>query len=353
MSKPASDLREILAGHTVPAAEELVLREEGGVVRCQACAHRCRMQPGRHGVCHVRFNENGELRVPSGYVAGLGADPIEKKPFFHVYPGSNALSFGMVGCNFHCPFCQNWITSQTLRDERAVTSVHPVTVEDLLRLASDHQCRMLISTYNEPLITAEWAATIFRAGAAHGLRGSLVSNGHGTPEVLAYLRPHVDFFKIDLKAFDDETYHRLGGVLQHVLDTIRLAREMGYWVEVVTLVVPGLNDSDEELRQIAHFLVDVSPDIPWHVTAFHPMYQLTDPPATPAETLLRAHAIGTGAGLKFVYAGNLPGQLGDTENTRCPRCHELLIERRGFRVLRNRLKDGACFSCGEVIPGAW
>jgi len=346
-------LRKLLDENTRPAAPELVRDAGEGAVRCLACGHRCRILPGRHGVCHVRFNQGGVLRVPHGYVSSLAVDPIEKKPFYHAYPGARALSFGMLGCNFHCPFCQNWMTSQTLRDAHAVAEPHFVTPEHIVELALEHGCPILTSTYNEPLITSEWAVEVFRLGKQHGLKGSYVSNGHATPEVLEFLRPYVSFMNVDLKAFSDKTYRRLGGTLGNTLETIRLLHRLDFWVEVVTLVVPGLNDSDAELRAIADFVVGVSPHIPWHVTAFHPDYQMTGPGRTPVETLARAYEIGRQSGLLFVYAGNLPGLVGNRENTYCPQCNAELIVRYGFSVRRNALRAGHCPSCGTKIAGLW
>jgi len=346
-------LRKLLAEHTAAAAPELVRDEPEDAVRCLACGHRCRVLKGRHGVCHVRFNRDGELRVPSGYVSSLGMDPIEKKPFYHAYPGMNALSFGMFGCSFHCPFCQNWVTSQTLRDEKALAEPQFVTAERIVELALEHGCPVLSSTYNEPLITSEWAVEIFKLGQPHGMVGSYVSNGNATPEVLEYLRPYVKLYNADLKAFQDKTYRRLGGIRENVLNTIRLLKKLDFWVEIVTLVVPGLNDSDDELKGIADFIADVSPDIPWHVTAFHPDYKFTDPPRTSPDTLLGAYQIGKDAGLRFVYAGNLPGMVGNCEDTSCPSCGELLIERSGFTVRRNHMKGSHCPSCNATIPGVW
>ncbi len=346
-------LRQLLSDNTAPAAPELIRPEAEGAVRCLACGHRCRVLPGRNGVCQVRFNRNGELRVPFGYVAGVAVDPIEKKPFFHAFPGTEALSFGMLGCDLHCAYCQNWVTSQALRDDEAISAPQFVHPERIVQLALRHGCRVLTSTYNEPLITSEWAVEIFRLGKQHGLVGSYVSNGNGTPEVLEYIRPWVDLFKVDLKSFRDKTYRELGGVLENVLKTIRLLRQMDFWVEIVTLIVPGLNDSDQELREIAEFLVGVSPDIPWHVTAFHPDYRMEDTPRTPAATLLRAYEIGKQTGLRYVYAGNLPGAVGDRENTLCPQCGRCVIERRGFYVISNRLQNGCCPDCQTRIPGVW
>jgi len=353
MTPRITPLRKLLADHTAPAAPELVRDQGARTVRCFACGHRCRVKPDRHGVCHVRFNRDGELRVPHGYVSSLAVDPIEKKPFYHAYPGADALSFGMLGCSLHCPFCQNWVTSQTLRDEHAIAEPHFVTPEQVVALALEHRCPVITSTYNEPLITTEWAVEIFKLGQQSGLVGSYVSNGNATPEVLEYIRPYVSLINVDLKAFRDQTYRKLGGVLENTLNTIRLLKKLDFWVEVITLVVPAMNDSDEELTQIADFLVGVSPEIPWHVTAFHPTYRMTDPPRTPVETLLRAYEIGQRAGLQFVYAGNLPGMVADCENTCCPRCHQELIVRHGFYVRRNAIRDSGCPACGMRIPGVW
>ena len=291
--------------------------------------------------------------VPWGYAAGVALDPIEKKPFFHALPGSIALSFGMLGCDYHCSYCQNWITSQALRDPEALAGIEEISAEEIVALAVARRVPVITSTYNEPLITSEWAVEIFRVAKEHGIRCSYVSNGNGTSEVLEYLRPHIDFFKIDLKSFRQGNYRQLGGRLEAVLETIRTVHAMGIWLEVVTLVVPDFNDSDQELHEIAAFLADVSPDIPWHVTAFHDDYRMTDRGTTPAETLRRAAAIGQTEGLRYVYAGNLPGMTGDLEHTRCSHCGMTLIERRGFRIVHNRLQEGACPSCHTVIPGVW
>jgi pyruvate formate lyase activating enzyme len=345
-------LAEALAGHVREG--ELWEPIEGQRIRCYACAHRCPIPEGQAGVCKVRFNRDGKLYVPWGYVAGAHNDPIEKKPFFHVRPGSLALSFGMLGCDLHCPFCQNWVTSQAIRDADAFAPIEPTTPEELVRLAVEAGAETVVSTYNEPLITAEWAVAVFREAHRAGLLTGFVSNANATPEVLEYLRPHLDLYKADLKSFDDGHYRQLGGRLQPILDSIRRIHEMGFWLEVVTLVVPGFNDSDEELGQIAGFLAGVSRDIPWHVTAFHRDYKMTEPASTPAGTLVRAARIGKSAGLRYVYAGNLPGSTGDLENTRCGACGELLVERRGYRILDYRMRAGGqCPACAALAPGRW
>jgi pyruvate formate lyase activating enzyme len=249
--------------------------------------------------------------------------------------------------------CQNWVTSQALRDPSAVARPQEITPKELVRLAREHQARIVTSTYNEPLITSEWAVAVFKEARAAGLVCSYVSNGNGTPEVLDYIKPWVSLYKVDLKSFRDRHYRELGGTLERVLWTIRALHENGFWVEIVTLTIPGFNDSDEELRDIARFLVSVSPDIPWHVTAFHGDYKMTEPENTNVATLRRAAEIGAAEGLRFVYAGNLPGQVGNWENTYCPGCRELLVERHGFRVLRNRVASGRCPKCDRAIPGFW
>jgi len=291
--------------------------------------------------------------VPQGYVSCIAIDPIEKKPFFHAYPGSRALSFGMLGCDFHCSFCQNWLTSQTLRDPLAVSSIQIVTAEEIVDLARRHHTPVITSTYNEPLITTEWAVEIFKRAKSAGLITSYVSNGNGTPEVLDYLQPWIDLYKVDLKSFRQKAYAQMGGVLQNVLETIPSLVKRGKWVEVVTLIVPGINDSDEEFTDMARFIQSVSPDIPWHVTAYHQDYKMTGEESTPLSSLFRAAEIGLKEGLHFVYAGNRPGQTRNFENTYCPSCSELLIERRGFHVIQNRIVDGTCFKCKAGIAGRW
>ena len=327
---------------------------EGKRIRCYACGHCCPIQVGFAGVCKVRFNLDGKLMVPYGYVNGLQCDPIEKKPFFHVLPGARALSFGMLGCDLHCTYCQNWVTSQSLRDSQASLEFHDIEPAEIVSIAVQQKARCIVSTYNEPLITSEWAVAVFSEARKAGLVTGFVSNGNATPQVLKYLRPWVDLFKVDLKSFDDRHYHQLGGRLQPILDSIARVHQMGFWLEVVTLVVPDFNDSQAELQSIAGFLADISPDIPWHVTAFHPAYKMTDPPATSEKTLAHAAEIGRAAGLRFVYAGNIPGRVGELENTRCHKCRALLVERHGYRILQNKLAaDGSCPNCRAPVPGHW
>jgi pyruvate formate lyase activating enzyme len=350
-SPDETTLKNLLTRHTDTGT---LYRDLGnGRLECFACGHRCKIADGRDGICHVRFNRGGELRIPWGYFGAVQLDPIEKKPFFHALPGALAMSFGMLGCDYHCGYCQNWVTSQALRDPEAIAPPEMMTPEDFVAVALDRKATVVTSTYNEPLITSEWAVEIFRLARRYGLVTSYVSNGNGTPEVLDYLRPWVDLFKVDLKGFNDKQYRTLGGVLQNVLDTIKALYEKKFWVEIVTLFVPGFNDSEAEMKDIASFIASISPDIPWHVTAFHSDYKMMDTLDTPARTLLRAVEIGRSSGLHYVYAGNIPGGVRQYENTYCPKCGELLIERRGFRILKNVLDDGRCPKCTTSIPGFW
>ena len=333
---------------------ELYEKLPDGSLRCFACGHRCLIREGRRGICKVRFNREDTLYVPSGYVAALQCDPTEKKPFYHLLPGSYTLTFGMLGCDYHCSFCQNWISSQALRDPAAGVNPMRVAPEQMVGLAKRYGAKLVGSSYNEPLITTEWAVEVFQLAKQAGLKTCYISNGNATREVLEYLRPWCDGYKIDLKSMSDKNYRQLGGVLEHVLDTIKMVYEMGFWLEVVTLIVPGWNDSDEELRKAAEFLASISPDIPWHVTAFHKDYKMTDPDNTPPETLTRAARIGQAAGLRYVYAGNLPGMVGPYEDTFCPTCQLPLIERWGFKILKYRISPGGlCPSCRTKIPGIW
>ncbi len=326
-------------------------------LRCYACGHRCLIREGRRGICKVRFNQDGKLQVPWGYVAALQADPIEKKPFNHVLPGNDALTFGMLGCDFHCDYCQNHISSQALRDpasDIAAGFIQRVSPDQMVDIALRSGSKIIASSYNEPLITSEWAVAIFRKATQSGLKCVYISNGNATPEVLEYLRPYLAAYKIDLKTMQDRQYRKLGGVLDHVLGSIRLAHELGLWVEVVTLVVPNFNDSTDELMDAARFIASVSHDIPWHVTAFHPDYKMTDPPRTSRENLLRAAEIGQEAGLNYVYAGNLAGSVDEYENTYCPQCRTPVVERYGYIIQGYHLTaQGTCPNCGTQIPGVW
>ena len=347
-------LAEVLEVRTAEAAPELIEPISKDRIRCYACGHECPIPEGATGVCKVRFVRDGRLRVPWGYVGGVQCDPIEKKPFFHAHPGALAYSFGMLGCDLHCSYCQNWVTSQALRDPQAGAPPVSATPRALAADATRLGARVVVSTYNEPLITAEWSVAIFKEARAAGLMTGFVSNGNGTERVLNYIRPWIDLYKVDLKSFDDKHYRQLGGRLEPILVTIRRLHEMEVWLEIVTLLIPGFNDSPDELKRLTEFVASVSPFIPWHVTAFHKDYRMSDPANTTAEMLMAAAAIAKSSGLRYVYAGNLPGRVGDLENTRCHNCAALLIERHGYLIRAYRLTaKGACPDCGTRIPGRW
>lgn len=354
LSVKAASLAEVLDEMTAEGAPELTEHLEKNALKCYACGHRCLIKEGKRGICKVRFNEGGHLRVPTNYVAALACDPTEKKPFFHVLPGSDTLTFGMLGCDLHCAYCQNWLTSQALRDDAAVSPPNVVTADRLVAMAKAYGASMVGSSYNEPLITAEWAVEVFQRARPEGFRTAFISNGNATPEVLDYLRPWTDCYKIDLKSMSDKNYRQLGGVVDNILDTVKMVHERGFWEEIVTLVIPGFNDSEDELRRAADFIASVSPDIPWHVTAFHQDYHMHDNANTTAEQLIRACEIGREAGLRYVYAGNLPGRVGRWENTYCPTCDALLVERYGYLIRQmNVTNSGTCPKCFANIPGIW
>ena len=347
-------LAEVLEARTAPAAPELVERLSKDRIRCYACGHECPIPEGAVGVCKVRFVREGQLHVPWGYVGGVQCDPIEKKPFFHAHPGSLAYSFGMLGCDLHCSYCQNWVTSQALRDPAAVSPPIDASPRAIVADARRLEARVVVSTYNEPLITSEWAVEVFKAARAAGLMTAFVSNGNATERVLNYIRPWIELYKVDLKSFDDRHYRQLGGRIEPILFTIRRLHEMGVWLEIVTLLIPGFNSDPDEVRRLTAFIASVSPDIPWHVTAFHKDYRMSDPDNTTPEMLMAAAAIAREAGLRYVYAGNVPGRVGDLENTRCHHCAALLIERHGYLIRSYRVTAaGACPDCGTMIPGRW
>jgi pyruvate formate lyase activating enzyme len=349
-----STLRTLLDERVQEADPRLYEKLENRRVRCFSCGHCCPIPEGQPGVCKVRYNRGGTLYAPWGYVAGTQCDPIEKKPFFHAHPGALAYSFGMLGCDLHCSYCQNWVTSQALRDPSAVSPPLKASPEALVRDALDQGAKVLVSTYNEPLITSEWAVAVFKEARAAGLLTAFVSNGNATPQVLDFIGPWIDLYKVDLKSFDDRHYHELGGRIGPILDSIRRIHGMGLWLEIVTLLIPGFNDSPDELRRLTEFLAGISCDIPWHVTAFHGDYKMTDPRDTRADDLLRAVDIGRQSGLRYIYAGNLPNLVGSWEDTRCPQCGDTVVKRNGYRIEDYRLTpEGRCPRCSAQIPGRW
>ena len=323
---------------------------EGGKVQCRLCAHRCVVAPGKQGICGVRENRDGNLRtLVYGEVVAAHVDPIEKKPLYHFFPGSKALSVATAGCNFRCGFCQNWQISQASRRKGGGIAGEPFAPEDIVRAALDQGCRSISYTYTEPTIFFEYAFDTAKQAGEAGLLNNFVTNGYMTAEALETIRPYLAAANVDLKAFKDETYRTVcGGRLEPVLETIRLMRRLGIWVEVTTLVVPGLNDGTEEITGIARFIASVDPDIPWHLSRFHPDYEYTQAPPTPVATLRAAAEAGRREGLRYIYIGNVPGE---SEDTLCRTCGLVLIRRRGFSVVGNALRDSSCPSCGAVLAG--
>lgn len=326
-------------------------------VRCLACAHTCLIQDGKRGVCKIRFNREGKLQVPWGYVSSIQVDPIEKKPFYHFLAGSDALTFGMLGCNLRCDYCQNWLTSQALREkgtEHLSGIIRRLSSDEIVDFGLQYGAEVVASSYNEPLISSEWARDIFIKAGKAGLKQVYVSNGFATPDVLDYLKPVLQGYKVDLKTMQEDHYRDLGGRLQPVLDSIQYAHKLGLWVEIVTLIVPGFNDSPGELLEIAGFIRSVSHNIPWHVSAFRPDYKMTDKPRTSVAQLLTAVDIGKKQGLNYIYAGNMPGSVGEYENTICHNCESILIDRQGYLIRKYRITaEGTCPDCETRIPGVW
>ncbi len=323
-----------------------------GRVRCRLCAHRCLIPPGGRGVCGVRENRGGILySLVYGRIVSQALDPIEKKPLYHFLPGSLALSVATVGCNLRCDFCQNHVISQYPRENPGSVPGERVSPEAVVRVAEEAGAPVISYTYTEPTVFFETCLAIGTLARAQGIRNVFVTNGYMTPEALGEARGWLDGANVDLKAFSEDFYRRhCGGSLQPVLDTIARMVEAGLWVEVTTLVIPGRNDSEEELRWIAQFLAGLSPDLPWHLSRFVPAYRVQDLPPTPLATLRRAQAIGLEAGLRYVYLGNVPGE---GEDTACPSCGRVVIRRYGFRVLEHALAEGRCPGCGEAIAGVW
>ena len=321
-------------------------------MRCVLCAHRCVIAEGSRGICMVRENREGTLySLVYGRLVSVALDPIEKKPLFHFLPGADALSLATVGCNFRCDFCQNHHISQYPRDHGGRITGERVDPEEVVRQARNSGAPIIAYTYTEPTVFFEFAYEVAKRAHALGIKNVFVTNGYMTREALDEITPYLDGANVDLKAFREETYRRyMGATLQPVLDTIEGMHQRGIWVEVTTLVIPGINDSEEELRWIAEFIKGISPDIPWHISRFFPAYKMHAGPPTPLSALLRAGEIGGEVGLNYVYLGNVPGK---GEDTVCPSCGEVLVRRYGFLVEANGLSDGACPRCGTRIPGVW
>lgn len=325
---------------------------EGNKVQCSLCCHRCLISPGKRGICAVRENRDGTLySLVYDKVIAQNIDPIEKKPLFHFQPGSMSYSIATPGCNFRCRHCQNADISQLPHDHGGVVLGEEVSPSAIVAAALKTRCKSISYTYTEPTIYFELAYETALLAVEAGLKNVFVTNGYITPDALGVIRPYLHAANIDLKGFTDDFYKNICGArLQPVLDAIRLYKEFGIWIEITTLVIPGHNDSDEELRDIARFIRSVGEEIPWHVTRFHPTYKLTDQPRTPLATLKRAQQIGFEAGLRYVYEGNIPGE---GENTVCWSCKKSLVKRIGFSVEENKVKEGKCSYCSAVIDGVW
>ena len=318
-----------------------------GLVRCYLCAHFCRIKDKGFGFCGVRQNIGGELFTHSyGKIAASQVDPIEKKPLYHFLPGSSSFSVASAGCNFRCGFCQNWQISQAPDTGARTKEVSP---GEIVEAALDNKCASISYTYTEPTIFFEYALDTAKLAKAKGIYNVFVTNGYIAEEPLKMIQPYLGAANVDLKFFKEESYKRIcKSALAPVLNSINLMRELGIWVEITTLVIPGENDSDEELRGIAQFIAKLDKNIPWHLSRFHPDYKFTDYSDTPEAALRRAREIGENEGLKFIYIGNIPGNGMDTY---CPKCKKLLIRREIFSILCNNIKKGRCSFCGEVIPG--
>jgi pyruvate formate lyase activating enzyme len=350
--EPVDSLPEKLALRTVPG----VLFERGpdeGYLRCTACAHRCLVAAGRAGACGVRFERGGELRVPFGYIARRYVRSVETNTIFHVRPGARSLTFGMFGCDLRCPYCQNWKVSQALREEGLSGEPIDIRAAELVDSAVAEGCEVLASAYNEPMITAEWARAIFVEARSRGLVTALISDGNSTPEALAYMRGAADVFRVDLKGYTADQYRALGGRLEPVLASIKEAHRLGYWVEVVTLVVPGWNDDPAGIRSLGAQIAAIDPNIPWHLNAFYPRYRMRDRPPTDPTFLIDIAGTAYARGMKFVYVSNVADRVRELSHTRCPRCYEVVVRRFNYATEEVRIKAGVCPSCNERIPGLW
>ena len=323
-------------------------------VKCNLCSHRCVIKAGRRGKCSVRENRAGMLHtLVYGKVIARHVDPIEKKPLFHFLPGTLSYSIATVGCNFRCKFCQNADIAQMPVDHKGVIMGDTFTPQEVVAAADKSDCRSISYTYTEPTVFFELAHDTAKIAHERGIRNVFVTNGYMTAEALEMINPYLDAANVDLKAYTDKYYKALCGArLKHVQATLTRMKALGIFVEVTTLIVPGLNDDPAELQELAGFIAnDLGTDTPWHISRFHPTYKLSDRPPTPVKTLTRAREIGLEAGLKYVYTGNVPGNSG--ENTFCYNCGEMVIERWGFQVGALRIKDGKCSQCGAVIDGVW
>ena len=380
-------LLPIATPRTTPLADALQRRtargtlvERGpveGTLRCTACAHRCVIGPGRRGSCGVRFEREGALRVPFGYVARANIRFVETNTIYHVLPGSRALTFGMYGCDLRCGYCQNWYVSQALRERDEREAPSDISAEELVSRAVSEGCRVVCAAYNEPAISAEWVHEVFRRAKERGLVTGMITDGNATRELLEHMRPVTDVYRVDLKGYSEEQYRSLGGRLAPVLESIALAKKLGFWVEVVTLVVPHFNDELPGLRSLAMAIAKVDQDIPWHLNAFQPRYRMRDRPPMSAGLLVSAAGSAYAKGLRYVYVGNVDHEgpwfggacppepprdplrsaplrgFGELSHTRCPKCHETIVRRRGYESMLEAADPSRCPRCTNEIPGLW
>jgi len=323
---------------------------EDKVVKCRLCSHRCRINNFKRGICRVRENRDGTLySLVYERVISLAIDPIEKKPLYHFYPGSDALSLATVGCNFTCLHCQNYQISQ-LPKERGEIVGEEISAEEIVFQAKLKNCQVIAYTYTEPTIFFEYAYDIARLAKEEGIKNVFITNGYMSEEALRKINPYLDAANVDLKSFSEDFYRRICGAhLEPVLSSLKLMKELGIWVEITTLIIPKLNDSEQELRKIAEFIVSLGEETPWHISRFYPAYKLNEVPATPASTLHRARQIGLEAGLRYVYTGNVPGDEG--ENTYCPNCSRVIIRRYGYQIEEFHIENGRCNFCQTKIDG--
>lgn len=326
------------------------------LVKCTACAHYCYIKPNNTGVCGVRKNIKGDLfLLVYGRPIAVNIDPIEKKPLFHFLPGTQIFSLGTVGCNFECDFCQNWDISQVNKGRQSIGAEQlgqDWPAEKIINYCAENQIPSVAYTYNEPTIFAEYAYDVMRLGHRRGIKNVFVSNGYSSPETYKLITPYLDAINIDLKSFRADYYQKICKAnIKPVLDNIKKIFDLGIWIEVTTLIIPGKNDSEQELRQIAEFLAKIDVNIPWHISRFFPQYKMADGLRTPISTLEHAYKIGKEAGLHYVYVGNYPRI--DLESTYCPECEKVVIERSGYLVCESHIKDGHCAHCGCVIKGVW
>ncbi|MBN1502336.1 AmmeMemoRadiSam system radical SAM enzyme [Candidatus Woesearchaeota archaeon] len=326
-------------------------KKEKDIVQCTLCPHSCIIKPDNVGVCGVRRNKEGILySLVYDNIETVHIDPIEKKPLYHFLPGTKSLSLCTVGCNFRCEFCQNSTISQVTKDKGYNIAGEKVKPEEIVELAQKRNCDSISYTYTEPTIFYELAYDTARVAHGKGIKNVFVTNGYINAEPLKKMQPYLDAANIDLKSFSDDFYGKVcGAKLKPVLDSIKVYYELGIWIEITTLVVPGQNDSEKELGQIAQFIAGIDKNIPWHVSRFHPDYKMYESSATPVATIHKAVELGKNAGLNYIYVGNVWGD--EHDNTYCPNCHKLLIRRHGFSILHNNIKGAKCRHCNHTIPG--